>query len=122
MTTIAALQCVERGLFSLDEHVSILLPELNSPDILAEFNSETGQPVLKKATKNITLRQLLTHTSGLGYDFLSPLLKAWRDWTKVDPESIKGEIVSTHPFTGVSSIEAKFGQLLDERACHAPYL
>ena len=37
---------------------------------------------LKKPKKEITLRQLLTHSSGIGYDNISPILKAWRTWRK----------------------------------------
>jgi CubicO group peptidase (beta-lactamase class C family) len=55
-TSIAALQCVERGLVSLDEDVSRILPEWKSPDILQGFDDKTGAPILKKATKKITLR------------------------------------------------------------------
>lgn len=93
MTTVAVMQCVEKGLLSLDVNVSDILPEWKSPDILSGFDPNTGEPQLKKATKKITLRHLLTHSSGMGYDFLSPLLKRWRDWTQVDPQSIVGIIV-----------------------------
>ncbi|KIV78526.1 hypothetical protein PV11_10235 [Exophiala sideris] len=83
MTTISALQCVERGLLALDEDVSRVLPELKSKNILTGFTG-TKTPIFQKATRNITLRHLLTHSSGLGYDFLSPTLKAWQEWNSID--------------------------------------
>lgn len=55
-TSIAALQCVERGLVSLDEDISRILPEWRAPDILVGFDKGTEAPILKKATKKITLR------------------------------------------------------------------
>ncbi|KAI9736869.1 MAG: hypothetical protein M1818_005920 [Claussenomyces sp. TS43310] len=80
MATIAALQCVERGQLSLDEDVSIILPELKDIEVLTGFQEGTGRPILKKAEKKITLRQLLTHTSGIGYDMMDPSLRAWRTY------------------------------------------
>ncbi|KAK6612016.1 transesterase [Botrytis cinerea] len=79
LTSISALQCVERGQFTLDEDVSRILPELKLEDldILQGFDSE-GKPELVKATKSITLRMLLTHTSGLAYDLFTPDLHRWR--------------------------------------------
>lgn len=56
MTSIAALQCVERGQFTLDEDVTRLLPELKDIDILKGFEHESEKPILVKATKKITLR------------------------------------------------------------------
>ncbi|KFH44129.1 hypothetical protein ACRE_050780 [Hapsidospora chrysogenum ATCC 11550] len=67
MTSIAALQCVERGHFTLDEDVTRLLPELKDIEVQTSSKDETGAPVLVKASKTITLRHLLTHTSGLSY-------------------------------------------------------
>ncbi len=78
VTTISALQCVERGLFSLDDpnDVERLLPEWNNPNILTGFEKD-GQATLQPAQEKITLRRLLSHTSGLGYDF-DPILFRWR--------------------------------------------
>jgi CubicO group peptidase (beta-lactamase class C family) len=56
MTSIAALQCVERGLFKLDEDVTRLLPEFKDVEILRGFEEGTEKPILVKATKTITLR------------------------------------------------------------------
>ncbi|KZP25119.1 beta-lactamase/transpeptidase-like protein [Athelia psychrophila] len=78
-TTIAALQCAERGLFSLDSPADIvrLLPELAAPNILTGFDAE-GKPITVPAKNRITLRQLLAHTAGMSYEFTNPLLSAWR--------------------------------------------
>jgi len=92
LTTVAALQCVEKGLLSLDGDVSGILPEWKSPDILTGFDAE-GEPMLKKATKKITLRLLLTHSSGMSYVMMSPELRTWQEWTKVDPKAAEGDIV-----------------------------
>lgn len=88
-TSIAALQAVEKGLLDLDADISNILPEWKEPEILTGFSS-AGQPQLKKATKMITLRQLLTHSSGMGYDFLSPELAKWRQF-KGQPIGASGE-------------------------------
>ncbi len=68
ITSVAALQLVERGLLRLDTPVGEMLPSLASPEVLTGFNN-AGAPILRSATTPITLRHLLTHTSGLGYDF-----------------------------------------------------
>jgi len=60
ITTIAALQCVERGLITLDEPVYGVLPELSALLVASGEGFE-------KQKKTITLRTLLTHTSGLVY-------------------------------------------------------
>ncbi|KZP07679.1 beta-lactamase/transpeptidase-like protein, partial [Athelia psychrophila] len=78
LTTLACLQCVERGLFSLDspDDIARLLPELAAPQILTGFDA-TGL-VTAPAKNRITLRQLLTHTAGMSYELLEPRLMAWR--------------------------------------------
>ncbi|KAF2137025.1 uncharacterized protein K452DRAFT_329444 [Aplosporella prunicola CBS 121167] len=78
MTTLAALQCVSRGQVKLDEPVAPLLPELAAPDIITSIDDATGAPVLRKSTTPMTLRHLLTHTSGLAYDIMSGRVAAWR--------------------------------------------
>jgi hypothetical protein len=67
VTTVAALQLVEAGKLTLDGPVSKYLPKLASPKILKGFD-ENGKPKLQPAETQSTLRQLLTHTSGLVYD------------------------------------------------------
>ncbi|KAK1760009.1 beta-lactamase family protein [Echria macrotheca] len=65
LTHIAALQLVERGTLALDEPVSAVLPELDRLPIITHDPSSTSSFQLVPATKKITLRHLLLHTSGL---------------------------------------------------------
>ncbi len=76
VTTIAAMQLVEAGAVSLDDPIRGILPELANPHVLEGFD-EAGRPVLRPARRAVTLRQLLTHMSGIGYDTMNPdLLRA----------------------------------------------
>lgn len=76
VTTIAAMQLVETGALALDVPIAGLLPELAGPDVLAGFAAD-GSPILRPARGLITLRQLLTHSSGIGYELMHPdLLRA----------------------------------------------
>lgn len=56
MTTIAAMQCVERGEIKLDDDVSTVLTELKDIQILTGFNEETNEPTFTPAKNKITLR------------------------------------------------------------------
>ncbi|OBT51869.1 hypothetical protein VE04_08000, partial [Pseudogymnoascus sp. 24MN13] len=56
MTTIAAMQCVERGEIKLDDDVSTILTELKGIQILTGFKEETNEPLLTIAKNKITLR------------------------------------------------------------------
>ena len=55
LTSIAAMQCVERGLIRLEDDVTTLLPELGKLPVLTGFDDE-GKPILTKRTNPITLR------------------------------------------------------------------
>ena len=56
VTSIVALQSVDRGHFTLDEDVTRILPEFKGIQILKGFNEETGEPILVPAKNKITLR------------------------------------------------------------------
>jgi methyl acetate hydrolase len=68
ITSTAALQLLERGKLTLEEPVSKHLPELAKLDVLEGFDNATGKPILRPAKKAVTLKHLLTHTSGFVYD------------------------------------------------------
>ena len=103
-TAVAALQCVDKVLVSLDEDIGRALPELKTFVILKGWD-ENEQPILEEAETQISLRfvyyiflptmatfcligdrpahevlrlrnrMLLSHTSGLVYEFTSPAIQ-----------------------------------------------
>ena len=70
VTSVAAMQLVEAGKLDLDDPIARVLPELASPHVLSGFDDK-GKPRLRPARRAITLRHLLTHTAGFGYEMLS---------------------------------------------------
>lgn len=68
IASVAALQCVEQGLLALDEPLSGILPALGALQAV-DGRDAGGKPRFRAPKRPITLRHLLTHTSGLGYLF-----------------------------------------------------
>ncbi|ORY62391.1 beta-lactamase/transpeptidase-like protein [Pseudomassariella vexata] len=76
ITATCVLQLVERGLVGIDEDVRPKVPQLAAMQILRGFDDH-DQPILEDNTKPITVRHLLSHTLGLGYDLADPDLNKW---------------------------------------------
>ena len=68
LTGTAAMQLVEQGELALDIPVGNIVPELAEVGVLEGFDAD-GQPRTRAAKRAITLRHLLTHTAGFGYEF-----------------------------------------------------
>ena len=66
ITATACMQLVEQGKLSLDQPMGQVLPQLAAPMVLEGFDA-SGKPRLRPARRAITLRHLLTHTSGFTY-------------------------------------------------------
>jgi methyl acetate hydrolase len=76
ITTVAAMQLVEQGRIALDAPAGAIMPELAAPMVLEGFDAR-GEPVLRPARGTITLRGLLTHTAGLGYENWNPDIRRY---------------------------------------------
>ncbi len=74
LTAIAVLQCCEKGLLSLDE--DLRSSYFGHHKVLTSYE-DGGEPTYEELKKPLTLRHLLTHSSGLAYDFMSPLVQRW---------------------------------------------
>ena len=79
LTTIAVLQCCEKGLLSLDADQRPQLPEIEEQGVLTYHEESSDIPVTKPLEKPLTLRHLLTHSSGLVYPFIDPRIGKWRE-------------------------------------------
>ena len=80
ITGAAALHCVERGLLDLDAPAGNVLDDLANSQVLTGFDGD-GQPETRPATSEVTLRNLLTHTSGYVYDIWNADMTRWYEAT-----------------------------------------
>lgn len=70
VTAVAVMMLWEKGLFTLDDPIANYIPEFKDMQVLVMDKNEEKGYRLDPAEKPITIRQLLTHMSGLSYGFL----------------------------------------------------
>lgn len=74
VTSVAIMMLLEQGKLALDDPVSRYLPGFDALEVIEQFNPVDGSYQTRPATRTMTLRHLLTHTSGIGYAFSSPVV------------------------------------------------
>ncbi len=67
ITSTAVMMLWEEGLFKLDDPISKYIPEFKNPTVLDSLTLSDTTYTTKPAGKEITIRHLITHTSGIGY-------------------------------------------------------
>src|SRR2546426_2238751 len=110
----------EQGKLRLDDPAGDYLPAYKGRDVIATFNEKDATYTTRPAKSEITIRHLLTHTSGLSYDFVSPAVLAIETKTGKDPKDLPllfdpGTRWNYSPATAVlgSIIEKVSGQSLE---------
>jgi methyl acetate hydrolase len=91
VATTGALQLVEQDRLSLDQTVESVLPEFGELQVLEGFDGD--RPVLRPPAGKATIRQLMTHTAGLGYFFINERLFEYGPRTGL-PNPLEGQKVS----------------------------
>jgi CubicO group peptidase (beta-lactamase class C family) len=87
VATTAALQLMEQGRLSLDATVEAILPEFGELQVLDGFDGD--KPRLRPPASKATVRQLMTHSAGLGYFFLNEKLMRYHQVTG-EPNPLSG--------------------------------
>ena len=86
VTSVAIMMLVDDGKLKLDDEVAKYLPKYKNPVVISRFNDADATFDSRPATRPITIRHLLTHTSGIGYGFSSPTL------TKIMQKTMQSEL------------------------------
>lgn len=71
ITSTAAMMLYEEGKFSLDDPVSRFIPEFKNAQVIKNFTWKDTTYTTEPAKSEITIRQLLSHTSGISYGVIS---------------------------------------------------
>jgi CubicO group peptidase (beta-lactamase class C family) len=72
ITSAGVMMLIDEGELKLDDEVSTYLPQFKSPQVISRVDVAAGTYETRPATRPITIRQLLTHTSGIGYSWSDP--------------------------------------------------
>ncbi len=78
ITSLALMQLVEQGKLTIEDPVEKFLPEMAGLKVFESFDPATGAYKLRPASRPVTVRHVLTHTSGLGYGFTSATVRDFK--------------------------------------------
>jgi len=67
LATVGLMMLYEKGRFLLDDPISKYIPEFKNPQVLVKFNASDSSYTSRPAKREITIRQLLSHTSGISF-------------------------------------------------------
>src|SRR5215831_11868889 len=74
ITSVVIMQLYEQGRISLDDPAQKYLPQIANLQVIDHFDASDTSFTTKPVAQPVTIRQLLTHTSGMGYPFCNDTL------------------------------------------------
>jgi CubicO group peptidase (beta-lactamase class C family) len=88
VTSLAVVMLSEQDRLRFDDPISAHLPEFKNLEVITEFNSADGTYQTKRAARDVTIRHLLSNTSGFGYAFSNHTLRTLQEKTGKLPEQL----------------------------------
>lgn len=79
LTAVAIMMLQENGRLSVEDPVAKHLPALANATVVDTFDERTGAFTARRPSQELLIRHLLSNTSGFGYAFSNPMLKAIRE-------------------------------------------
>ena len=95
ITTAVLMTLFEENRFMLDDPVEKYLPMFSNPQVYVSGSVENGDLVTRPATRSITVRQLITHTSGYSYNTFGDSLNAFSYPSPVTSKEVMERIART---------------------------
>jgi methyl acetate hydrolase len=107
VATVAALQLMEQGKLDLNAPIDTYCPAFAELQVLDGFDGDT--PRLRVPASRATVKQLITHTSGLGYWFWNADLLRWETVTGT-PNVLSGSnVIFTAPLLADPGTTFEYG-------------
>jgi CubicO group peptidase (beta-lactamase class C family) len=78
ITSAALMQLVEEHRIGLDDPADKYLPAFRNLQVFDSFDNQSGAYAVRRAKRMPTVRELMTHTSGLAYNFVSPVVRDFK--------------------------------------------
>ena len=86
VTSLAVMMLYDEGRIALDDPITKYLPDYRQPPVLTKFNDRDRTYDSRPPKRPVTIRDLLTHTSGIAYPFFDPALARLSAAGKADAE------------------------------------
>lgn len=101
ITSTAVMMLWEDGRFQLDDPISKFIPEFKNSGVLATFNEQEVSWTTEPVKRPITIRHLLTHTSGIGYG----VIDGDERFKKIYAKAGVTDLFTTEPVTIAESVK-----------------
>ena len=107
ITGMAALALIDEGKLGLDQPLHEILPAFRTMQVQKVYDGPITPDNLEPAVRPITIRQMLTHTAGIGYSLVQsgPIAEAFRDRGLVPGLVTRLQVLPVFRGTAVPSLE-----------------
>ena len=122
VTGMAVAQLIAEGKLGLDQPLHEILPKFRAMRVQKTYDGPLTADNLEPAVRPITIRHLLTHTSGLGYSLVQqgPIAQAFRDRGLVPGVVTRLQMLPVFRGTAVRGLEVFADRLAEMPLVYQP--